>query len=193
MIHNKYFHILKFYLGDYKREIYGRELIGKIPLAQKTIALTLQELEQKGLLYVKKRGSMKNYCLNIKNPQTKDTLIITEVLNKNLFLEKHQKIDHIFKQDNRIIGIFGSYAKGKENKDSDIDIFIVGKNNKQEYTKKGKEFGLNISVKQFTEQEFKKLLREKNPLINEIISNHIILFNVEKFIKLTWSNYYDIN
>ena len=39
ILQNKYFAILEKYIGDYTREIYGRELIGKVSLSQKSIAL----------------------------------------------------------------------------------------------------------------------------------------------------------
>ena len=41
MIHNKYYEIMKQFLGDYSRKIYGRELIDKVNISQKNIALTL--------------------------------------------------------------------------------------------------------------------------------------------------------
>ena len=61
------------------------------------------------------------------------------------------------------------------------------------YNKKGKAYDLNISIKYFTENEFRKLLKEKNNLCKEIIKDHIIIFNIEKFINYIWRDYYGFN
>ena len=192
MLHNKYYEILKFFIGDYNKEVYGRELIDKVKISQKNIALTLKELENKGILKSKKKGNLKFYSLNLKNPQLQTYLIFTELFNKENFLTNNKKIAHIFKNDDRIIGIFGSYTKNKQTKSSDLDVFIIG-NKGENYVKQGKLYDLNVSVKTFTESEFKKLLKEKNNLIKEIIENHVLIFNVEKFINFIWRNFYGFN
>jgi len=192
MLHNKYYEILKFFSEDYNREIYGRELINKVKISQKNIALTLKELENKGILKSKKKGNLKFYSLNLKNPQLKSYLITSEIYNKESFLINHKKLAHIFNSDDRVVGVFGSYSKNKQKKYSDVDIFIVGKKG-EDYLKKGKIYDLNISVKFFTKNEFKKLLKEKNNLIKEIIENHVLIFNVEGFINFVWRDFYGFN
>ena len=193
MIHNKYFEIMDLFLGNYNRQIYGRELISKITLSQKGIALALEDLEKEGLLKSSRKGNMKFYSLNTRYPQLKENLIITEFTKKNLFLGKNKKIGHIFQNDNRVVGIFGSYAKGIQKEDSDIDVFIIGEKVKEDYDEKGKIYGLNISIKYFSEKEFKNLLKNKNNLIKETIEHHILIFNIEKFISKVWRDYYGFN
>lgn len=193
MLHNKYFEILSLFLCDYNREIYGRELVGKIPLSQKAIALALDELEKQGILKSRKLGNIKYFKLNIENTEIKDLIISLEIMKKIKFLEKHRKIANIFRKDSRIVGIFGSYAKGIEKKDSDIDVFIVGKIQREDYNKKGEAFDLNISIKYFSEKEFKTLVKKKNNLCKEIIADHILIFGAERFIEIIWREYYGFN
>jgi len=193
ILQNKYFEILEKYMGDYTKEIYGRELIGKVSLSQKSIALALEELEQKAILSSSKKGNIKLYKLNINNSEIKDILFQVELNRKIKFLSKHRILAHIFKDDDRIAGIFGSYASGTQKKDSDIDVFIIGNKRKEDYNVYGKKFDINISIKYFNEQEFKKLLENKNNLCKEIIGNHILLFGIEKFIKIIWRHYYGLN
>ena len=92
MIHNKYFEILKHFLKDYNREIYGRELVGKVSLSQKNIALTLDEMQKKGILSSIKKGNMKYYFLNKKNKMIDKYLILGEVVESIDFFEKHLKL-----------------------------------------------------------------------------------------------------
>ncbi len=189
MIH-KHHQILSLFAGDYQKELYGRELIGKVNISQKGIALALEELERRGILKSRKAGNMKFYSLNLKNPNIKDILAVTELNTKTLFLGKYKTLAHIFREDTRMVGIFGSYAKETEKPGSDIDVFIVGKKKQKDYGSEGKTFDLNISIKYFTEEQFKQLLRSKNVMVKEIIENHILLFNVELFIKQVWEEYY---
>ena len=82
MIHNKYFDIIRQFLGDYNREIYGRELIGKVRLSQKGIALSLEELERKSILKSRKHGTLKYYRLNIGYSEIRGIIAIAELMRK---------------------------------------------------------------------------------------------------------------
>jgi len=190
MIHNKYFEILEKFLGNYTKEIYGRELVNKVSLSQKAIALALDELEKQGILKSRKQGNIKYFRLNLDNSEIKDIIISLEITRKIKFFEKHRKIANLFKQDDRIVGIFGSYAKGSEKKGSDFDLFIIGRKRKEDYDKKGAMFDLKVSPKYFSEKEFKTLIKSRNPLCKEIIAHHLLVFGVESFIELIWREFY---
>ena len=189
MLHNIDYNILEQYLSDYSAEIYGRQLIGKIPLSQKAIALALEKLERGGILKSRRSGNMKFYSLNTKTFVIKDIMAITEMFKKVKFLENNKVIAQIFKSDENIVGVFGSYAKNKQKHDSDLDIFIIGEKN-NDYGSQGKMFDISVSIRNFSVKEAKELIKKKNPLIKEIITNHVLLFNVERFIELLWGDYY---
>lgn len=193
MLHNKYYWVLGQFLGDYTLEVYGRELVGKIPLSQKAIALALDDLEGQGILKSRKQGNMKYFSLNTKNSEIRDIILSAETMKKLNFLSKCRKIANLLKNDSRIVGIFGSYAWGTEKKESDIDVFIIGNKIKEDYDKKGAKFDLAISIKYFSEQQFAQLIKDKNNLCNEIVKGHILIFGAERFISLIWGGYYGFN
>lgn len=193
MLRDKYFWILEKFLSDFGGEVYGRGLDGKIPLSQKAIATALDELEKRGILKSKKQGNIKYFGLNTKNPEVKDLMLSTETTKKINFLNAHRKLANIFKSDDRIVGIFGSYASGNERKTSDTDIFIIGKKVDEDYDETGKNFDISASIKYFSEKDFHRLAKEKNNLIREIVSNHVLIFGAEKFIKIVWGDYYDFD
>ncbi len=185
MIHNKYFEILKQFLKGYNKEIYGRELIKKVNISQKNIALTLNELEKEGILIAKTRGNIKHFLLNKNNPFIKQYLNLAEIENSINFLKKNLKINEIFEKidkNNTIICIFGSFAKGIQKKDSDLDIFIVGNVDERKLKKISDVYNINISIKKGDEKDFIELLKKNNPLMNEILENHIIISGYEKFV-----------
>ncbi len=66
--------------------------------------------------------------------KTRDEIIYFIARNKNLF----RKEFHITK-----IGIFGSYARGEQNKDSDIDLIVEFEDNTQNL------YDIKLELKQF--------------------------------------------
>ncbi len=189
-LHNPKNLILRHFLADYRREIYGRELEGKVPMSQKGIALTLNGLERDGILKSRKSGNMKYFRLNDANSEIRDIITAAEIERKVSFLGKKRKLAEIFRNDERIVGIFGSYAKGTENADSDLDIFVIGRKDGNDYEKSGDSMDIPASVKHFSEAEFDKLLKEKNSLCSEIAGNHIMIFGTERFVNMLWRDYY---
>jgi predicted nucleotidyltransferase len=82
--------------------------------------------------------------------------------------------------------VFGSYAKNKQNKDSDLDIAIIVENKEsikeikaniesiklEEFTK--------IDYEVFTKEEFKEMLDSKKENVGKEIARHNIIFNNPK-------------
>ncbi|MBI2133370.1 nucleotidyltransferase domain-containing protein [Candidatus Woesearchaeota archaeon] len=193
MLHDKYFHVLSQFSGDYAREVHGRGLKGKAPLSEKTIALVLKDLKIKGILRSTTRGKMKFYSLNTKYSEIRDIIIITELLNKILFLGKHRVMANLFSNDDRVVGIFGSYAKGIQKQGSDLDIFIIGEKKEMDYDEAAGKFDIKASIKYFSNTEWRQLLIGKNMLVSEMVSNHIMLHGVEEFVNEIWRYYYGFN
>jgi len=190
LLQNKYYEILEKFVGDYTKEIYGRELIGKVNISQKAIALALEELEQRSILKSAKKGNIKLYSLNHANSELKDIISQVELNRKIQFLSNYRILAHIFRHDTRVIGIFGSYASSTQKKESDIDVFIIGNKKGMDYNALGNKFDIEISIKHFSHHEFSDLLKQKNNLCKEIIIHHIIIFGIEQFIDMIWRNYY---
>ena len=59
----------------------------------------------------------------------------------------------------------------------------------QNIKKIGKTYGKTINVKKSTLKNFELGLRKKDPLIIEIIKNHVILQNPEQYINTLWRFY----
>ena len=83
--------------------------------------------------------------------------------------------------------VFGSYAKDIAKKDSDLDIFVIGKYNKEKIKKVSKTYGIEISIKCYPLKTFEKNLAN-DILLKEILKNHIIFLNAEQFIKMVLKN-----
>ena len=76
------------------------------------------------------------------------------------------------KTNEKLIILFGSYAKGLARKDSDIDIYIETKN--RNVKKEIEDIHTKINVKIGT-------FDSNSSLIKEIIKDHIIIKGIEDF------------
>ncbi len=139
----------------------------------------------KDLLIIEEIGKAKIIRLSLKNP-VKSYLIIASEEEKKEFLQKHPIIKKICNemQTNDIIALFGSYADSTQTKSSDIDLFIINKEGKRSvsFSKYELLFKRKINPIFMTKSEFKLMLKEKEENIGkQILKNHIILNNPEKF------------
>ena len=189
MLHNKYFDIMKEFHKGYSRKIYGRELVGKVPLSQKNIALTLVELEKEGILKSINSGNRRYYELNFSNPLLIQNVFIFEKINELIFLERNKKLIDFFNDfDVKIACVFGSYAKGNNKKSSDLDLFLVGKVDSLKIKKLGIEYCLDVQVFNVSFSDFVKMIKDKKELLSEILENHILIKGGDLFLKevLKW-------
>jgi len=183
MLHNKYFEIMKEFLKGYSEKIYGRGLIEKVSLSQKNIALTLKELEKEGILKSSDSGNRKYYELNKLNPLLAENLLLFENMKRLEFLNKNNKFIDFFREvRGEILCVFGSYAKGRETKDSDLDLFLVGKADSLEIKKSAKKYGLNVQIFNLSFKDFSKMAKNKKEFFKEIMENHILIRGEELFL-----------
>ena len=185
---NKELDVIALYSGDYKAKFYLRQInrLAKLPL--KTCQNILVYLEKEKILKSKLEGKNKYFSLNLNNIKTKSYILKAEIYKIDIFLEKYDEFKTFLKSinTNAIIIIFGSFAKYKADKNSDLDLFIIS--NKEEKL----PFHLlpyKIHKNILSEESFKKAIEEKETLIKEIEENHIILNNHSSYVNIIWEYY----
>lgn len=163
--------------------IYGREIAKRYKLNQKTVANTLNRLEKEGILKYKTEGKNKYYFLNDFNPLIKEIVRIIEIEKKADFLKKHKSIVNLIRKIEQksegIVVLFGSYARGNEKKDSDLDLLLIGKADLEDLEK---SYNKKLNVIKSTKEKFDG----ESPFIREVLKNHIVLKGVEEFVNLAW-------
>jgi predicted nucleotidyltransferase len=113
-----------------------------------------------------------------------------EFLGKNFLIQKLVEHLNAMNLANPII-LFGSYAKGYANEESDIDLFVLGKipENQLAYIKKFEAtYGKQINVKTASMENFEVGLNS-DILIREVIKDHIVLSNPDPFVSILWRSY----
>jgi len=178
--------ILSLFTNGFNNEYYIREVQRLLKISPRTAQLILDNLEKKNVLESKTRGKIRIYKIK-KTMIAKEFLILTENYKKISFLEEHDLIREILSKIKPffkgIIIIFGSYAKGIEKKDSDLDIFVTGEYKEDEIDKISKLYGTDINIKKYPLSFFKKDIK-KDIFLKEILKDHIIISGIEDFIKI---------
>ncbi len=172
------------YLGKNLRDSFTMNELSKatkIPYA--TFYRTV--FKNKNLFKIISVGQAKVMSLNLNNI-IKSFLIISSDKEKNEFLKKHPIINKIVLElkTNECVVLFGSYAKGSENKNSDIDMMIINKQGEKtiSFSKYEILFDKKINPIFVTKKEFVEMLNQSEENVGkQVLKGHIILNNPEFF------------
>lgn len=185
---NNELEVISLFRRYYKARYYLREIskLSKLPL--KTCQNTLENLEKTKILKSKVEGRNKYFYLNLENIKTKSYLLQAEIYYTDIFLEKYPQFKTFLKSLETMapILVFGSFAKLKADKNSDVDLIIIS----------DKELKLPFHLLPFkphqvnmTEKTFNRALKEQEDLIKEIEEKHIILNNHSFYVNIMWGYY----
>ncbi|PIN79701.1 hypothetical protein COV16_02750 [Candidatus Woesearchaeota archaeon CG10_big_fil_rev_8_21_14_0_10_34_8] len=159
-----------------KSDNHIRGIAKKLNESHSTVLRKLNNLKRDNVLDSRKIGKNKTFYL--KNNLAAHTYILEAELHKLVkLLRKHPKLGIIFeeilkKTDEKLIVLFGSYAKGLNKENSDIDIYIETKNRNVKRTVEEIHSKINVKIGPFD---------TRSPLIKEIIKDHIIVRGIEVF------------
>jgi len=167
---------LEIILALIKGESHVRAIARAIHEPHPTIIRKLQFLMQENAVDYKQEG--RNKVFFIKNTlQGKNYIFSAEKYKFLKLLRKYPELGIILEDvlkiaRERLIVLFGSYAKFSAKEDSDIDIYIETQDQKIRH--KIKELHSKINTKT-------GLFDSDSLLIKEIIKNHVIIRGVEEF------------
>jgi len=184
--------ILALYTNDYRKSLHLREIARETKVDVKAVQLQLKRLEKINVLSSIIKGRNKECSLNLDNSIIKYYMIMAETFSSIIYLRKNflikKVVNEIGNQIEGVIVLFGSFAKGQTTKESDIDLFAISdkKLNMSAVREAGKLVGRSISVKSASKRQFMKGLKENDPLISEVVSNHVILKGVDDFCDIIW-------
>jgi len=157
-------------------EIHARALAKRLDINHMTVMRNLKELVSENVLEFRKEGRNKVYFLK-KNMEARNYELISELYKLNKTLEKYPELRKTIKniQQNKEIGLailFGSYAKGTANKNSDIDVFIETKDRNLKKELELLNSRLSVKIGEYD---------RSSSLIKEIEKNHVIIKGAEIF------------
>jgi|SRR3989344_3468541 len=165
----------------------------------------INEMEKEGIINVLKIGNAKQCKLNLENTKTKHLLQELDIKKTEELYNKNQKFKAILesliskltkKYPSELLSIvlFGSYAKGTANKQSDIDLMFIINDLKDKNLRETIErecasirysHNIKISPLMTNIEEFKKMLKEKELNVGKEVREYgISLYGHEIFWRI---------
>ncbi len=178
--------ILKAILKNNK-EYTIRELSLLINSDYKITHTAVKSLIAKKILEQRKAGNssqiklLLNFSKEILEAESERTQELLKNKNMKIIYEKLSSLHFQF-----ISLIFGSYAKDKAEKNSDIDIMIISeKNNEKDVSRTLSLLPLNIHLTYLDYEEFLNMARTKEfNVVSEAINHNFIIFGIEDYYRL---------
>jgi predicted nucleotidyltransferase len=164
--------ILKLFLFNQDNSFYQRQISVLSHQPIRGVQREVEKLQYLGLIEKSIKGNRIYYQVNKKCP-------ILEELKAIFF--KSEGIADILKEglkntdDIKIAFIYGSYAKGKENLLSDIDLMVIGNITSKELSvilsKPKRDLGRIINYAVFNPQEIKERIKQKDHFLNSVLKD----------------------
>jgi len=187
--------IVGLYRSDYLKSLHVREIARETGVDVKAIHFQLKRLEKANILSSTLKGRNKEYSLNLSNSLTKHYLVLAEAYASITYLGRNflvkRIIDELSEQIEGVIILFGSFAKEQTTEESDVDLFIITEEEVAVDVAKeiGDLTGRDINIKSANKMRFLRGLERKDPLMKEVISDHIVLKGMDNFCDILWYFY----
>lgn len=155
---------------------------------------TVNKLAKEGVIAKNKVGKSYVCSVNAENEKTFALMQLSEIekreemynANKELRIILDDFIESLRKDVEAVI-LFGSYAKGQETRESDIDILLITKKKldidkitRNIYAKYGKEISpITLSPADFEKQRDKAIIKE-------VMNYHYVLRGTECFVRMVF-------
>lgn len=161
--------LLAYYFLNPHADHYVRELARILQVDPTNLSKELTKLEREGLFSSKLRGNQKYFLLNRGYP------LINEV--RRIVLKTVGIVPTLRQAVSEIAGIkdaylYGSFAKGEQDAQSDIDVLVVGGPKPYDLEsairRLERQFGREVNYTLLSEAEFKKKLAQKDPFLEDI-------------------------
>ena len=116
------FQLLRLYFSNPQKRYYLRQLEKLLGLSVGNIRRELRQLEQTGLFIAEKESNLSYYSLNRQHILYKE---LKSIIFKTIGIEG--ELGKIIGKDDGIIAsfIFGSFASGSEDKERDVDLYLI--------------------------------------------------------------------
>lgn len=192
--------VLKSYRTDYTRKFHLRELARELNLDHTSLRPHLDSLKKKGVIREEEQGRNKVFSLNHKSDLLPYYLIQAEADRTAEFLEDNNTVRAFWKNFRdkvpykvmskiETLVLFGSFAKGTEDKESDIDLFLAAPEEASNEIMNTCEKLESITGREIEFEQtsnLRNLIVHKGPgTFGEIVNNHVVLLGIEKFIYAT--------
>jgi predicted nucleotidyltransferase/predicted transcriptional regulator len=172
-------------------------LVSKSKTSPNIVLKYVNQLVKNNVLKEKRLGGKKKTHIRLLRPNFTglgiDIFSMVEIEDKNRFLRMYRELNPIVKQVEDILSstktrfclIYGSFARFTAEEDSDLDVWMTGNIDaktksriREIFSTLGREYTITI-------EDGKKFLKNINdPIHQNIIKDHIIIYGEKNFLKI---------
>lgn len=177
----KFIRFMEFFLINPYEEVYLREIAKKLNISPFAAKKYTDILIKEGLIVDEKKANLrylKANTFNIFYKYLKISHNIKQLIDSGLADFLKENITNITS-----IILFGSFAKGDDTKESDIDVLIIGKKSSFNLSKFEKKLKKEISIHFFSWSEWNNKTQKDHPFYYEIINHGIPVYGELPIIK----------
>ena len=186
--------IIGLYANDYEKSLHLREISRQSNTDVKAVQLQLKRLKKLNVVLSSVKGRNTEYTLNPDNILTRYYMVMAETFASIIYVKDNFLIKKIISElagkiDGTLV-LFGSFAKNAHTKESDIDLFVITdkKIKRDVILETAKLADRQISIHSSTEERFSAGLKNGDPLVNEVVSNHVVLKGTDRFCNIIWGH-----
>ena len=169
--------LLGLFYTNPKKSFYMQEvgrILGKKP---GVFQRTLNSLVEEVLLKSEYRAGARFFQANPQHPLYPE---LKKIIEKTVGLEGSLRSTMNRLKNVKLAFLYGSFAKGKEREDSDVDLLVVGNKQVELQLLKGinrleKKIQREINYKLYSESEYREKKSTADPFLQEILTDQIIL------------------
>jgi predicted nucleotidyltransferase len=172
--------VLAHFFSNPSQKLHLRDIAARLKADPANLSREMKRLSQAGLFVVEPLGRLKLYSLNPTYPLYKE---ISSIIFKTEGVEGALRTTMKDLKGVSASCLFGSFAAGKEDAHSDIDLLIVGSPNMERVGDHildlEKKLGRPIQYRIFSQEEFDRRKISNDPFIKDVLSHPIILLSGE--------------
>jgi len=172
--------VLSLFLENPHSSYYLRESARMLNMDPMTVKRALDLLLKDNLLIRTEEKNRILYKANVENPALRHIKI-----SYNLsWLREKNTVDFILKQMKSVssIVLFGSFAKGENDKESDVDILTISLSKNKPTSKLAKHLGSDVNLVDFTPAQWSNQAKTNKAFYLDVITDGILLYGTKPVV-----------
>ena len=172
--------VLSLFLENPHSSYYLRESARILNMDPMTVKRALDFLLKDDLLIRTKEKNRILYKANVENPALRHIKI-----SYNLsWLREKNTVDFILKQMKSVssIVLFGSFAKGENDKESDVDILTISLSKNKPIAKLAKHLGRDTNLVDFTPAQWSNQAKNNKAFYLDVITDGVLLYGTKPVV-----------
>ena len=166
-------HVLEFFFENTHGEVYLRELARRVKLSPFAVKKYMEFFLKKGLIVEERIANLRYFKANRSSLVFKH-LKVSWNINK---IVESGLIDYLVSVSQNVssVVLFGSVAVGNDDKNSDIDLVVIGKNENLNISKFRSKLKKEVNLHVFGWSEWKKQVKTNKAFYSDVIVHGIAL------------------